>query len=206
MIACEAANDHVFAHFRDSLGENILDSLGGVDDVFLFHEADGFVPFIEFAFNDAFGSSGRFAFCLSGGDFFFFCDEVGRDVLAFYVKRRRSGDVLAEVFCELFEFVVFGNEVGFAVKFDHDADAATHMDVALDSAFGSFSIGFFSSGSHAFFLKDGEGFFGIAIGFDECFFAIDKADACAFTEVVDHLSSDFLLWHNLLKLDIIRFL
>lgn len=72
----------------------------------------------------------------------------------------------AEVFCELFELVVFGDEVGFAVKFEHYAYAAAHVYVALDGAFGCFAVGFFGGGGHTFLFKDGEGFFEVAVGFD----------------------------------------
>lgn len=99
------------------MGEDVLDGLRRVFDVVLFHEADGFVPFIEFAFDDAFGGGLRFAFGLGSGDVLFFVNELSWDIFAFYVEGGGSGDVHAEVFCELFEFVIFCDEVGFAIEF-----------------------------------------------------------------------------------------
>lgn len=175
------------------MGEDVLDGLGLVFDIVLFHETDGFVPFIEFAFDDTFCGCGGFAFGLGRSDLFFFVNELSGNVLASYIEGGSSCDVHAEVFGELFEFVVFGNEVGFAIEFDHYADAATHMDVGLNGAFGGLAVGFFSGGGHAFLFENGEGFFVVAVGFDECFFAFDEANAGLLAQVVNHLSGDGLL-------------
>lgn len=94
-----------------------------------------------------------------------------------------EGDVLDE----LTEVIVAGDEIGFAIHLDQDADLPTHVDVGSDDAFFGFASSFLGGGKVEFFAEDFFAFFEVAFGFFEGAFAVHHARIGFFAEQFDVL-------------------
>src|SRR5271154_2078379 len=96
------------------------------------------------------------------------------------------GDVVRN----LLESVGACHEVRLAVDFDEHADLAAGVDVATNEAFGGFARGFLGRGGLAFFAQDANGFFEVAIGFDQGGAAVCKAGVGAFAQLFYELGGN----------------
>ena len=85
-------------------------------------------------------------------------------------------------FYEAAEIFVFGNEVGFGVNFDCNGSFFSFVGECENNTFCCDSAGFFSYGSKTFFTKEFNSFFHVAVGFHECFFAVEHSAFGHFAE------------------------
>ena len=184
-VAGESTNDDVFAEFRDFAGDEVFDGRLRIFDEGLLKKANGAKEFVDFAIDDLVHDVGGFALHLCGGDVAFAGDEVGRDLLTSHIKRMRSRNVESDVFDEIAEDFVFGNEVGFAIDFDEDADFAGEVDVGSNGAFLRFARGLLACAGDAFLAEKILGGGEIATGFGEGFFTIHHPRVGFFAEFFD---------------------
>jgi len=98
---------------------------------------------------------------------------------------------LGDVFDEVAEAVVAGDEVSLAVDFDEDAEFASVVNVAGDAAFVGGTRGFLVGGGDAFFAKDLFRLTGVALGFDEGVLAVHHTGAGFVAQVFDNFGINF---------------
>ena len=134
--------------------------------------------------------SKRLADDLGRGDIAFSLNLCFGDLVARDIGRACCRDLQAEVFAEIAEVFVASHEIGFAVHFDHHANFAAEMDVALDETFLRRPVGFLGRGSRALLAKDRDGFFGITFGFGQSLLAVKQASASFLAQLFDHLGCD----------------
>ncbi len=99
------------------------------------------------------------------GDSRFVLEDISRDVFHLQITRCRSGDLQCDFMSQLAELLGAGNEIRFAVDFDHDAHASTTMGIQFHHALGCFPVGTLGGGGHAFFAQPVHSLLKIAIGF-----------------------------------------
>ena len=107
---------------------------------------------------------------------------------SFNVCRIVVDNSLSCKFYEFTEIFVFGNEVGFGVNFDCNGNFLFCIGECENKTFSSDSAGFFCNGCKAFFTKEFNCFFHVAIGFDESFFAVEHSAFGHFAESFNVLS------------------
>ena len=90
----------------------------------------------------------------------------------FDVRLRSFDEGLGDLIAELSEHFVFGDKVGFAVDFDKDAGLRIGANATGDGAFVGGASGFFGGAGGAFFSKNVDGRFQIAVGFRQGSFAV----------------------------------
>ena len=100
------------------------------------------------------------------------------------VSRVRQRDVLRNSVREILEVVGVGNEVGFAVDFDDDADAAFFTNEAVNNTFCRNAGSLLCGCSKALLAQIVESLFNIAVTLFECLFAVHHA--CAGTLAQSH--------------------
>ena len=190
--ADEAADGDVFAEFGDGLGDHFADGDAFVLDVVLLVEAVFFVELFHFAGGDflhhGFGLAG--GQCLRLVDFLFLGEHFRRDFFTTDVARVQRGDMHGDIVRKLDERIGAGHEIGFAIQFDEHTDFSAGVDVAADEAFGGFASGFLGGRGLAFFSQDADGFFDVAIGFDEGGAAVRETGVGAFAQLFDELGGN----------------
>ena len=122
-----------------------------------------------------------------GDDGFAFC--FNQFAQLFNGSRFFLGSGFRNEVSEFYEACVFGNEVGFAVYFNQCADIA--VDGISQYAFSSGTAGQFARFRAGFDAQDFFGFFEVAFGFNQGFFAFHHAQAGSGAQVGNHFCSNF---------------
>ena len=107
---------------------------------------------------------------------------IGRvDVL----NLRARGDLHGEVLREFLEPVTAGDEVGLAVEFEQDADAAAGVDVRHDATFGGDAARLLVRGGHALLAQPRGGFFDATFALLKRLLAVHHTGAGGVAELLD---------------------
>src|SRR6185312_11818239 len=89
---------------------------------------------------------------------------------------------------ERFEFLIPGDEIGFAVDLDQYPDLAAHMNVGMDQPLVGFAPGFLGRRREAFLPEIVDGLSDVVSVFIERLLTIQNAGPCFFTKLFHELT------------------
>src|SRR6266568_2561406 len=118
-------------------------------------------------------------------------DEIARNISATDVKRMRSSDVQRNVLYEFAKILVPCHKVGLAVHFHEHTDFPLQVNVRGHNAFLRHARGLFTCGGDSFRSQNRLCLFEISAAVRECTFAIHKARAGLFAQLLNQLWIDF---------------
>lgn len=163
--------------FLAEFDEGIGGGVGGVFAADFDHDAD-FAAEVDVFADGAFALEGVGGIAVDDEVFADFADFEGEVVFfsggEFVVADGEA--FLGEFGDEGLEVLVFGDEVGFAVHFDHGAGFAVGGDGDFDEAFVGGAVGFFGGDGESAFAEEFDGGFEVTVGVLKGFFAFHHAD------------------------------
>src|SRR5437660_2829164 len=185
----EAPDGNAFAELGDRLSDHLADCHALVLDVVLFVEAILLVELLHFARDDFLDDLLRLAGSqrLRPIDFALLLEHVRGDFLAPHIARIERGDVHGDVVRKLLKCFRARHEVRLAVQLHDHADLSASVDVAAHQAFAGFARSFLGCSCLALLAQNADGFFDVAIGFDERGAAITEARVGPFPQFLDEL-------------------
>src|SRR5437667_7833235 len=185
----EAPDGNAFAELGDRLSDHLADCHALVLDVVLFVESILLVELLHFARDDFLDDLLRLAGSqrLRPIDFALLLEHVRGDFLAPHIARIERGDVHGDVVRKLLKCFRARHEVRLAVQLHDHADLSASVDVAAHQAFAGFARSFLGCSCLALLAQNADGFFDVAIGFDERGAAITEARVGPFPQFLDEL-------------------
>ena len=190
-VAREAANNNVFAQFRDFRAHQFPDCLVGILDESLLQQTNRAIKLLQFSVDNFIHHRFRFAFDLPLINFALGFNQRSGHVVPTDVEGMRRRNMQGDVLYESAEILVLGHEIGLAIYFHQHPHFPLQMNVGSDDSFFGRARGFFSRTGDAFRAEHRFRLFQITSRFCEGAFAIHHAGVGFFPELLNELGIDF---------------